>query len=56
MKFIRWEHVPVAVNGSTGFVPMGHGFDHSDEWVWESTFHRLVPSKVVDVGREAYVF
>ena len=41
------------LNGSMGFVPMEHGFDHSDEWVWELTFHETVPSKIVDVGGEA---
>jgi hypothetical protein len=44
------------LDGSTGLVPMEHGFDCSDEWVWESTFHETVPSKIVNVGGEVYIF
>jgi hypothetical protein len=40
------------LDGSTGFVPMEHGFDCSDEGVWESTFHETVPSKIVNVSGE----
>jgi hypothetical protein len=35
---------------------MEHGFNPGDEGVWESTFHEKVPSKIVNVGGEAYVF
>jgi hypothetical protein len=35
---------------------MEPGFDRGDEGVWEWTFHKTVPSKIVDVRGEAYVF
>jgi hypothetical protein len=44
------------LDGSTGYVPMEHGFDCSDEQVWESTFHKTVLSKILHVGGEAFIF
>ncbi len=40
------------LDGSTGFVPMEHGFDRGDEGIWELTFHKTVPSKIINVSGE----
>ena len=44
------------LNGSPGFVTTEHRFDHINESDRDTTFHKTIPSKIVDVSREVYIF
>jgi hypothetical protein len=44
------------LDGSMGFVPTKDGFDHSDEWIWDSTFHKKSDPRLLMLAERCKYF